>query len=929
MIAMFILLSLAETRAVQATDDFHAHHHHSTKTHSAPDFFESSTASPAPTSSYPTSLPLVNQHALLQVRVSADCPLDAEKNSLQQSTNDAMKPDETTSWFVQITELPRVNIPIESSIHLNQAVDLNWKPLNALAFQGNASLSFLIPLTDSSGERTLIVSLMEYSGSHSRILTRRLANLPVSFTSGAAPAKSRTNPLVHVELSTTTLKCMTNRNKDSSIPNNVHYSNASIATLVVLALGLVCFASPKRIVAFDDENEQVEHIQEALQHEGSSVENDDDQASVSPSRLRRVIVIDSPVSNDSTSTAKQDDDQDQDEDGAREEQQHEQESTDSSTSKPKSHIIKPPSLVRIPYSFAAEHENEEATSTLSADDTEQPSMAAAVRESLPSVGVHETALVAGMTKDVEMKDSEAAADDEVENALPAAPQDPTTMGVSEDAFPSPVVDVKRSATENESEITTTCDKKNESEMALDSYETPMVIDQGGNEQVDGAGAAETDDTAGDSKENNDFSRSIEKELFKGDSDSRRETSLTADETETSEEQVSMEIDSPVESNGDDDAPTASSPSGTFTNEANTSQEGDDGSPSLHEASRSFSERNDSDVSAESARTFTQDQQDSRDEETRSLPEEPENEPESTAAATASKDNDSGDREALDNDAQSSSKPKEASSVGDLNWLLRMKKSSKAQADTTQNDKIPGAKKEDNSKMDDMSYVSTLPPDSDSYDDNDFPDCPFECAISPIVTTKRASSPNENQTEVVATDPSDREQAFPPRRKRRLGLLRTRNNVDRGQAHQSFETPASGQDLDTSAKSALPDPPARLSYTTAKNPSECSTKRRAPKKSPADTIVPDVVPSVFLQTAANSIAGDWDFDFTKAASLPPPVRVKKEKGSSSSSQKEPSRSRRKRKDPPPSTIALPNGGYQHSIVSRGSSQVTKKRKLVKT
>ena len=156
------------------------------------------------------SATLVNQHALLQVHMSVVC-------ELHSSTAGSVPPHESrdveaelnmdTRWFLLIDELLPSEVPIGSSVHLDQTFVFSWSWFDDSNYRGNATLSFLIPLSvvDAAvdSERTMVVSLMEHSDDRrqSRIVTRRLANLPMSPTSRSNRRRARTNSVVTVELS--------------------------------------------------------------------------------------------------------------------------------------------------------------------------------------------------------------------------------------------------------------------------------------------------------------------------------------------------------------------------------------------------------------------------------------------------------------------------------------------------------------------------------------------------------------------------------------------------------------------------------------------------------------------------------------------------------------------------------------------------------
>jgi hypothetical protein len=931
------------------------------------------------------SLPLVNQHALLQVHVSIDCTVrqHEEKNSIRLFQGDDDKDlieAMDTSWFVMITELPHSNVPVDSSISLDQAVDLSWSVPSSdkYSFQGNASLSFLIPLaadtTASSGERTLIVTLMEHvhlGDTHSRIAARRLANLPMTSPSSATTKHLRSNPVVHLELSTSTLCTSMNQ----GIFESTQYTKL-VYTIMLLALGVTAYVYPKTPaqVESEEERESVQVAPEALsQNESTSAA--DEQASVSPAKLRRAIVIDSPGSSEQDSTSAAADNEERNTDAAARDASAS--AGDSSASRPRSHIIKPPSLVRIPYAFVAEQENE-AASALSVDDsTDQRSVGAVApsqRDVFPSpvVDVNENGgneAAQGDSETAQVEEKLSSSDGTEEVSTNSASEKPSSVGdMAQGAFPSPVVDAK-DATETELSV------KKDTSKVLDSYETPGIVDQE-EADLDPSSTASMNDrqdaTVQDKADaSSETAHAVEKALFQNNEE---DESMLSHSSRTDDTTGQQESGAMVDSSESQVHSTIAAHKGASSHEANAKQPDANTTVSVGEESSSLGAK-DKPVSAVEHRLLAggdvyQKDTDasidrkamhnasSKEHDTEKMCERAVNETSTIAA-----DMDEADAEPESNDSQElvskngmapipdaavdsrtvgageqQSKPKLRSKVIDVeeapidesNWLRRLRNRPSAIPSSSATEGCPSAKlslktsngvgddsptaaKED--KNDELSYVSTLAPDSESNDGvgDDLPDFPFDS--SPI-DVGNPSGPVPSEDKMKSSDINvSRDPLRPPRRnKRRLSLLKTRYEENQGQQPDNSVAlnARPGMAGSTSAKQT---PRARESTVVADalpvatNPIGATKPR--PKRTPTEAIVPDVVPSVFLQSVANQIAQDVPWDFTKVSSRP---IVKKEK-----------RSRRRKRKGPPSTIELmDDASPSPMVVSRGSSHREKSK-----
>ncbi len=213
-----------------------------------------------------------------------------------------------------------------------------------------------------------------------------------------------------------------------------------------------------------------------------------------------------------------------------------------------------------------------------------------------------------------------------------------------------------------------------------------------------------------------------------------------------------------------------------------------------------------------------------------------------------------------------------------NWLKRLRERPSAitSCSVGQNDAPASAQEESKEpKKDDLSYASTLSPDSFGGDDFSVDDA--TAAIQDTVGTA------VNEIQVAAAINSDAQDLRrPQRKKRRLPSLKSRYHSDKDSDIAIALVPQTNATLKPAAR---------------------------PKKPSTDTIVPDVVPSVLLQAASREVT-DVEWNFSKAASTA--RRSKQEK----------QRSRRRKRKGPPSLIILLDDGPpvpSQSVVSRGSSR----------
>jgi len=988
MAAALVLLCFLDIWTLQAlTDPLHPH---LVIAQSRENLYESSRLTdspPLPSLSSKTSQAsssLVNHHALLQVHVSVGCTLDSETSMrLFQKDGKESVLDMEGSWFIMITELHHSNLPMDSIIHLDQAVDLTWLPLdNNASYKANASLSFLIPLITASGERTLIITLMEHFNhgeSHSRIATRRLANLPMAPSSTAAlttTKNSRKNPVVTVHLSTS-MTCVPKTSRDGT--RNSTNSGKSLWIIAVLIPCFVVYSYTKRSHCEDKGN----HFKEtAQQHVGT-----DKHVSVSPARLRRGIVIDSPGSDGEDSTAPSN------APSSREHERRVQDSSFTDSSAARSRIVKPPSLVRIPFSFVAEQERED--STLSVDSTEQTSIdvgGGTHQDAFPSpvVDVKETATY--NSKQTETKQSAADKDsmsNDTNEKIPAnkASENPTGVcGTHEDAFSSPVVNVKETpAIETDLGI-----KKDTSQLPEDSYKTPHMPGQDDDKPESRKTEAETN-SASEAKIRQQVSGipdsvvipcstalTVEKKLFEHtiENDTWAPNRSRADDV--SVQQTCGDVDTAVESH---DASTVSAANDAALGEATDVQPGlDDAETDIMDrrsgvlAAAALGSRGKSNISAEKDQGIhaagepelykasvmqnegVETNQESGSDLTVAAAVKANADthlPSSKEGVLVDKENMLNYETPVDTDANHTSTTTgeqqrkldlsskvidlEYVSVEESNWLLRLRdrpaaihsSSSANEAPSVAN--VPPVAQEppqtsnaqranavENKGNDgELSYVSTLPPDSDSNDgaDDDFPDFSFDSFPNALCNPK--SAPKENLLQTVIRP--NLESVRPSRRKRRLNALKAFNFED--QEHQESESlphqlvrpdKTSSRKHKNAVTSKSTPLAANVQDAIAK---QAKTPKPRPKKPMTETIVPDVVPSTFLQSFAQQIDAPVPWDFTKTSAR---HSVKKEKRSTES--------RRRKRKGPPSTIVIDDSPVpprnQHSVVSRGSSRVQK-------
>jgi hypothetical protein len=828
-----------------------------------------------------------------------------------------------------ITELPHTNTlteSIETSLHLDQAVDLHsWTRIhkdNHSSLQSTASLSFLIPLsTTTTTERTLIVSLMEHDAmGNVGIATRRLANLPLSPSSAN---NKRMSAVLNVELSShTTCTTMTRKVDSEYLVSQVQDYHKAFGMCVVLLFGGVL------MYMVDPNKHKVATASTTHEEEGESIHEVE-----SVSRLKHTIFIDSPGGSNDNSTCSSTIQGD--------------ESDDTRHARAKPQIIMPPSLVRIPYSFAAEHESEE--------------------ESCLSV-----------------------------NSCTGPPQGVYHVGgIRQDAFPSPVVDVKKNTShyekeDNERENRTNTmipeetqgprnsvqqqdavvEKRVLPSQVVDVAETPMmddttVIDR---EVMESLGTAiDPDNTCLSVEQDTNDSTVGETEMEVRQDEIVRPRESSSNEPETATLLLPQSASrSPSQQQGDDNSDRMSSSSGNIPIGQQASDE-ENASPALTEISKvgpvdisqttsatrrahnvnpspsenaqSFEVVNASFGSADESKVLPppleedqtlestidgQDSQDSSDapnkgcdsiqaraeEESSQITCEPldvqDQSLEKNDVIPTGGDNDENsphvsDQHEANRELESKVIDVECIPMEESNWLKRLRERPSAitSCSVGQNDAPASAQEESKEpEKDELSYASTLSPDSFGGDDFSVDDA--TAAIQDTVGTA------VNEIQVAAAINSDAQDLRrPQRKKRRLPSLKSRYHSDK--------------DSDIAKQDARPDKTGSrkqaasttTEFAIALVPQTNATLKPAarPKKPSTDTIVPDVVPSVLLQAASREVT-DVEWNFSKAASTA--RRSKQEK----------QRSRRRKRKGPPSLIILLDDGPpvpSQSVVSRGSSR----------
>jgi hypothetical protein len=269
--------------------------------------------------------------------------------------------------------------------------------------------------------------------------------------------------------------------------------------------------------------------------------------------------------------------------------------------------------------------------------------------------------------------------------------------------------------------------------------------------------------------------------------------------------------------------------------------------------------------------------------------------------------DSQEREA-DKELQSKVIDVESIPMDEMNWLKRLRERPSAipssfvaqdVAPTTNSDAAQGEKKGGEEDKDELSYASTLPPESFGGDDVSLENANPTTEGDSVLTT------NENQ--FATTSNPVQNPSRPQRKKRRLPPLKNLNRDNQG------PLPLQQQVHPDKAHS-------RKAKSVAAKLSTVGAPAKPRQKKPAtNTVIPEVVPSFALQTAVKQVA-DFSFDFSKNAPRPPINTHPKR-----------SKTRRKRKGPPSLIILLDgspvppsNQQHHHSVVSRGSSHVPKKK-----
>ena len=271
-------------------------------------------------------------------------------------------------------------------------------------------------------------------------------------------------------------------------------------------------------------------------------------------------------------------------------------------------------------------------------------------------------------------------------------------------------------------------------------------------------------------------------------------------------------------------------------------------------------------------------------------------------------------------------------MAESNWLKRLRERPSAITSSSvgQHDAPPvvaatnKAAQEETTEpeKDELSYTSTLPPDSFGDDDFSVDDA------APMTQDNAGSATNDVQKVAPANNPDAQDMPRPQRKKRRLPPLQSRYRSDQDsdvlQQHARPGKTRSRKQVESTTTEPAALAPSQKDET--KNPAEASTKPPL-KKPPTDTIVPDVVPSVFLLAASKEVT-DVPFDFSKAASSTSARRTSRKQ-----EKQQQQRSRRRKRKGPPSVIILldddddspvPPSLQHHSVVSRGSSRVPKKK-----
>ena len=145
---------------------------------------------------------LINQHTILQVRVSIDL-IKTSLNHRSLLSGSFDKSPSKQKWEITVDELSNEmgTLCAALPIHHDRAFIPRWNIANGTHSHGVAQISFVIqplPATCDGRVRTLVVALVESSSSPSTLLTRRLAHVPD--ISGQSSDKKRTNPIISITL---------------------------------------------------------------------------------------------------------------------------------------------------------------------------------------------------------------------------------------------------------------------------------------------------------------------------------------------------------------------------------------------------------------------------------------------------------------------------------------------------------------------------------------------------------------------------------------------------------------------------------------------------------------------------------------------------------------------------------------------------------
>ena len=588
-----------------------------------------------------------------------------------------------------------------------------------------------------------------------------------------------------------------------------------------------------------------------------SVQNieEDDQVSATPSRLSRGIAIESPSSDEQDSLV-----HDEREGTGR---ARDSRASNSLVSRSKSKIIKPPSLVRIPYAFVTEEAGDE-DSTLSVESTDQRSVDVGGnrQDAFPSPVVDADGSVKGNTKHRGSKANEKTMDesdtpaDTADKTSTASKDQVTTGGPGGDAFhapaidPSPVMEIELDG------------KKVSTTLPKNSFKTPQMVGQGDGEPE----SRENKEQGTSTCENkighqsirvsvstaalNSSPCTVDEELFQenaGDDMELPEKHACKDTTgRKPSSEKNIREDSSDEASKVPGAPSAIRVS---TNTGTAVPQSDIDQPSTFPVGLldPLVSKGHSNLSVEMAAELLEavsDQGKTRPSvEKRKLNTNEGTNRVVTVAASVNEgsgsrplppSSNSGDltcnkkrmsecdppnvseNNAAAGDNERKSKQQLHSKVIDIdfismdetNWLRRLRdcpaavQSSSAVAKAGPSARDPpgptndqrGEKSEEGFKDEDLSYVSTLPPDSDSNDGavDDFPVASFD--YSPERTADSPPKENMPEPDIISR---------PPRRKRRLGTLKARNIADQEHPSAKFPMQSLRPDMADTRKSKSP------------------------------------------------------------------------------------------------------------------------------